>query len=251
MNEAFFFGPSERQLFGTYHPPRNGEGRVLTVICPPLFVEYTRTWLALRKLAMSLSERGQHVLRFDYRGTGDSFGDIADVAVADWKEDIALAVHEGCELSGSTVVRMIGVRAGAMLACDAVGAEERVQRLVLWDPIADGAGYIESLRRLQQAALEDDLYLSRAEQIELANEYQGFLLSGRMLEEFDRLGSETYAAVPNGKLHVVSSTSNHETAVDETMRSTVAFDCKWESSSEDALTPSIVLERLVTCLTAA
>ena len=43
---------------------------------------------------MALAERGQHVLRFDYRGTGDSFGELAEVSVHDWVEDIALAVRE-------------------------------------------------------------------------------------------------------------------------------------------------------------
>jgi predicted alpha/beta hydrolase len=139
--EAFFFGSSNRQLFASYHPPTSGNGRVLTIICPPLFIEYTRTWIALRKLAISLAERGQHVLRFDYQGTGDSFGDLERIAISDWIEDIKLAVDEGRELSGSSVVRLLGVRISAALACLAVGAENHVQRLVLWDPVFDGAGY--------------------------------------------------------------------------------------------------------------
>src|SRR5260370_27609992 len=72
------------------------------------------TDLVLRELAMALAERGQHVLRFDYRGTGDSFGELGKVTVADWLEDIALAVREGREISGSSMVRLLGVRAGAL-----------------------------------------------------------------------------------------------------------------------------------------
>ena len=72
MMEAFFFGSSEQQLFGSYHPPFSGNGQVLTVICSPRFSEFARTHGALRKLAISIAEMGQHVLRFDYRGTGDS-----------------------------------------------------------------------------------------------------------------------------------------------------------------------------------
>ena len=51
MIEAFFFGPSNQQVFAIYHPPVGGSGQVLTVICPPLFNEYMRTHLALRELA--------------------------------------------------------------------------------------------------------------------------------------------------------------------------------------------------------
>jgi alpha/beta superfamily hydrolase len=95
VHEAFFFGPGNQQVFATYHPAAGGGGQVLTVICPPLFSDYMRTQLALRELAISLAERGQHVLRFDYRGTGDSIGEIGEVTVSNWLEDIALAVREG------------------------------------------------------------------------------------------------------------------------------------------------------------
>ena len=149
MHEAFFFGPTNRQIFATYHPAAGGGDQVLTVICPPLFSDYMRTQLALREVAVTLAEKGQHVLRFDYRGTGDSFGDLGEVAITDWVADITLAVHEGRDLSGSRVVQLLGVRAGALLACKSVGALSVVQRLVLWDPVADGADYLQTLRDIR------------------------------------------------------------------------------------------------------
>jgi hypothetical protein len=54
--EAFFFGPSNKQVFATYHPASGGGGVVLTVICPPLFSDYILTHLVLRELAMALAE---------------------------------------------------------------------------------------------------------------------------------------------------------------------------------------------------
>jgi predicted alpha/beta hydrolase len=147
--EALFFGPSSQQIFAAYHPAIGGSGKVLTVICPPLFSEYMLTHRALRELAISLAERGQHVLRFDYRGTGDSFADLGEVTISDWVEDIALVVREGRDLSGSSVVRLLGVRASALLACRSVGACSIVERLVLWDPVPDGAAYLQILRRIQ------------------------------------------------------------------------------------------------------
>ena len=115
MIEPFFFGPCNQQVFAIYHPPIGGSGQVLTVICPPLFNEYMRTHLALRELAISLAERGQHVLRLDYRGTGDSFGDLGEVAISDWVEDIALAVREGRDL----IRKQRGAAAGSAGWCAA------------------------------------------------------------------------------------------------------------------------------------
>ena len=73
--EAFFFGPSNKQVFATYHPASGGGGVVLTVICPPLFSDYILTHLVLRELAMALAERGQHVLR--YHCSRDTAADLA------------------------------------------------------------------------------------------------------------------------------------------------------------------------------
>ena len=94
MTEAFFIGPSNQQLFANYHLPVRGNGRVLTLICPPLFSDYMRTQLALRTLAISLAERGQHVLRLDYRGTGDSFDQLGEVAVFDGEKVISLMFRQ-------------------------------------------------------------------------------------------------------------------------------------------------------------
>jgi len=106
---------------------------VLTVICPPLFFDYTRTQLTLRKLAISLAERGQHVLRFDYRGTGDSFGDLGELTVSDWLEDIALACGK-TRYFREPEIAATGSAASALLACRLPGASSDFQRLVLWIP---------------------------------------------------------------------------------------------------------------------
>jgi hypothetical protein len=63
--EAFYFEPSNQKLVANYRLPVGSNGRALTVICPSLFAEFTRTQLALRTLAISLVGRGQHVLRLD------------------------------------------------------------------------------------------------------------------------------------------------------------------------------------------
>lgn len=250
MHEAFFFGPGDQQIFANYHPPTGGAGQVLTVICPPLFYDYMRTQLVLRELAISLAERGQHVLRFDYRGTGDSFRDLGEVAISDWVEDIALAVREGREISGSAEVRLLGVRAGALLACRSMGALVDIQRLVMWDPVPDGAGYLQELHRVQMAVIERNYNLSRAERREVMHEYAGRRLSERMLEEIRLLDANTYSSVSKRKLHVVS-TSAAKFPVLGVPQDVARFACNWEANLEDLnlMTPRPVTERLIVCLT--
>lgn len=248
MHEALYFGPSNQPIFGIYHPATGDSGQVLTVICPPLFNDYPRTHLVLRELAMALAERGQHVLRFDYRGTGDSFGELGEVTVSDWVEDIGLAVQEGRELSGSSIVRLLGVRAGSLLVSKAARVTDGVERLVLWDPVPDGAGYLQVLRRIQKEILERNPYLSRADRRDAMREHAGYRLSERMVEEFRMLDANTYSRIPRGKLSVVRTSSGSAFPVQGVHEDFVPFACDWDTELEDLIVPRPVLERLIACV---
>ena len=75
----FYFGDSEEALYGVYHSPQGEHRDEGVVLCAPFGQEAMRTHRALRQLATLLTKRGYHVLRFDYRGTGDSALDIYEV----------------------------------------------------------------------------------------------------------------------------------------------------------------------------
>ena len=71
----FFFGSSERPLYGVHHPPRErGPRESGVVLCYPMGQEYMRSHRAFRQLANLLTRKGHHVFRFDYFATGDSSG---------------------------------------------------------------------------------------------------------------------------------------------------------------------------------
>src|ERR1700692_718420 len=57
--------------FGWLHPGNGDRG---VVLCNSFGHEYVWTHKGMRRLADELSARGIWVLRFDYRGTGDSAG---------------------------------------------------------------------------------------------------------------------------------------------------------------------------------
>ena len=247
--EAFFFGPNDQQVFAIYHPPVQGGSEMLTVICPPLFLDYMRTQLALRELAISLAEKGQHVIRFDYRGTGDSFGDLSEITISDWVQDITMSVREGCELTGCSVVRLLGVRAGALLACAAAGAWSDVQRVVLWDPVPDGTSYLHELHRIQERLCDRNNYLSRAERGEAIQEYAGFRISSHMVEEFHLLDASAYSRIPKSKLHVVSTSPKCDFPVPGVPQDVAPFKCYWDTLANEVIIPRPVLERLISCMT--
>jgi hypothetical protein len=248
VHEAFFFGPKHRQLFAVYHPPVGADNNVLTVICPPLLAELDRTYSFLGKLACTLAEQGQHVLRMDYSGTGDSFGRLKEVTISDWAEDIDLTIQEGLELTGCNTVRILAVRACALLACKAVGAGENIERLVLWDPIFDGAQYLQSLMREQSAVLERHCFLSRAERRKLISDYGMYHLSDRMLEEIRSLDASTCSSIPKNKIFIVRTSSVNKSSMQGASEHVVQVDCGWEAKLDGIIISQPLLEALALCL---
>jgi len=139
---AFFFGPPDRQLFGYHHVPR-GVAKGAVVICAPWGEEYDYSHRALLVLARRLAAGGSHVLRFDYTGTGDSWGETTEADLEQWAEDARRAAEELRTMSGVEAVDMVGLRLGAYVVVRAAESGAGVRRVVLWDPIVDGRGWLE------------------------------------------------------------------------------------------------------------
>src|SRR5438046_10636910 len=90
----FYFGPFAARLFGIHDAPRTDAGREGSVVlCYPYGRDYVSAFRAYRTLALRLARAGFHVLRFDYRGTGDSAGDIGDASPQQGNEGMVQAVH--------------------------------------------------------------------------------------------------------------------------------------------------------------
>ena len=142
---TYYFGSSARPLYGAYHPPGTAaRGGVL--LCYPFGQEYMRAHRAFRQLALMLSQRGCHVLRFDYACTGDSGGDGESASLAEWRRDIAAAIDELKESVGLDRVSLVGLRLGAALMTEVAAGRDDLRRLVLWDPVVDGAAYLSEVR---------------------------------------------------------------------------------------------------------
>src|SRR5690242_21844126 len=76
---AFHFGSRERRLFGYYEPaPASARKVQAALLCHPMGNEQVFAYRSMRQLAARLVRAGFHVLRFDYFGTGDSYGDTGE-----------------------------------------------------------------------------------------------------------------------------------------------------------------------------
>lgn len=145
-----WFGPEHARLFGVVHVPGGGVARAGVVICPTLGREYQDSYRGLKLLAQQLCGMGFAVLRFDYRGTGDSTGDqYGDDAVDGYLESVRTAV-DYLRASGVASVSLVGLRVGALLAATAAASIPGIGGMVLWDPITNGRRYLREQQTLYQ-----------------------------------------------------------------------------------------------------
>lgn len=136
-----YFGSSGHRLFGMYHPSATG-GRRGAVLCAPWGQEYLRAHQSLTHLARALARAGVHAFRFDYYGTGDSAGSDLDGALHQWVADTGCAIDELKDTVGLGAVSIVGLRLGAVIGALAAAPRRDIHRVVLWDPVFDGAAQI-------------------------------------------------------------------------------------------------------------
>jgi uncharacterized protein len=182
----FYFGTGDRRLFGIYHAPA-GAGVRAVVCCYPLGPEYLRAHRSFSFLARSLARDGCHVLRFDYFGTGDSAGDAEELTVGSMMSDVAVAVEELKAMTDISTATLVGMRLGATLALQTARMRNDVNAVVLWDPVIDGAAYVEDM--LTGTMPERYRSVQRPDEGEVV-EVLGFPLTRRMRDDIAGVGVE-------------------------------------------------------------
>jgi exosortase A-associated hydrolase 2 len=148
FNETpFFFPNGAYRLFGILHRPTANVARGRGfVFCYPCFEEKLWAHRVFVSFARELASLGFHVLRFDYMGHGDSDGDFQQSTVVSRLSDIACAVRTlRQEIGNDAGVSLLGLRFGALLAANHAEGDDRIDSLVLWDPVTDGNAYMQEV----------------------------------------------------------------------------------------------------------
>jgi pimeloyl-ACP methyl ester carboxylesterase len=151
----FRFGSAGDARFGVLHPASEGARmRGAVLLCNPFGQEAIRTHRLFKVLAERFARAGWTTMRFDYLCTGDSDGDDESVSLAGWVADVQLADRILRDRTGATTVAWMGLRLGATaaaLASEHAGTPP--DRLLLWDPVIEGRGWLEELAAAHVRAL--------------------------------------------------------------------------------------------------
>jgi exosortase A-associated hydrolase 2 len=152
--EVFFLKGTRGSLFSVYYPARDRH-RLGLVYVPPFAEEMNRARRMAALQARRLGELGIDVLLLDPFGTGDSDGDFGQARWDIWCDDVRTAMNWLAARTNAPV-GLWGLRLGALLAADVASRQsDPIERLVLWQPVLSGDGYLTQFLRLRLAATMD------------------------------------------------------------------------------------------------
>ena len=126
-----YFEVPGAHLYTVLHRVTKPIARVLLV--GPFAAERHSSYIPWVLWARYLAERGIEVLRYDYRGIGESSGAFEEMSFSDWSEDVHLLAKWLKEQSPEVPLVLHGLGVGALLASRAFhGGVGEV--LLLWSP---------------------------------------------------------------------------------------------------------------------
>ena len=149
MEKPLFFRNGEDKLFGVLHLPEQSPARAAILLCHPFGEEKLWSHRVYVNFAREAANRGLAVLRFDFRGHGDSDGQSEDNSLDSFAADIESAMQVlRSEVPAANNVGILGLRLGATLAWLRAARDESLRWVMLWDPIMIGERYMQELLRI-------------------------------------------------------------------------------------------------------
>ncbi len=240
--EPFYFG-TNNALFGAFHMAEGMPRRHGVLLAGPLLNEGIRAHFALRQIAGRCAAMGYDVLRFDYRGLGNSNGSSAEMTLDGWSSDMLEAARELARVSGVETRTLITVRFAANLA-GMLLEQTAVERLVMWDPILQGDHWLALLRE-GQSKLPSKL---RNQIPDPDREFMGHATGTTFVSELEaRPPASVNGAAASA---VVTADYRHLTALRAITNDVeqVDADCRWQANTSDVLYPIDVINSICTRL---
>ncbi|MBN2492898.1 MAG: alpha/beta hydrolase [Planctomycetes bacterium] len=148
--EAGYLAQGGDQIYTVLHLP-HGAARAAVLLAGPFASERSATHLHWVSWSEFLVARGLAVLRFDYRGHGESTGRFEDADFATWLDDTRLCARWLAQRCPGIPLVLHGFRMGALLAAH-VFREGAGDALLAWSPPASAREMLYDALRLRLAS---------------------------------------------------------------------------------------------------
>ncbi len=196
----FFKGSKGRSLLGFLYEHSNITRSTGIVFCHPFAEESNVSHAIVVKTSRAIAKLGYSVLLFDMSGCGDSEGELSDVILDDWQDDLVSAINI---LKSETTIEYIalwGLRLGAGLALlHAVDCKD-IAFIVLWQPVVDFKEYIHKFLRTNISSQIVEQRNSLISVSKLRNQLKeqgivfvnGYPITEKLFESFDNVAKQPY-----------------------------------------------------------
>ena len=140
MERPVVFYNQEQQINGILHSPVGCDAPCPAVV---FFHGFTGTKVEPHRIfvktARELAAIGFYVLRFDFRGSGDSGGDFSDMTIGGEISDAIKSIDVLTAMPGVDIDRIgiLGLSMGGCVAACVSGQDTRVKSTVMWAPLSD------------------------------------------------------------------------------------------------------------------
>jgi len=137
LEQQVFINSRQQRLSAVLHIP-HGERSPGVILCHGFMGNKIGQHTLFVKTARSLADKGFAVLRFDYSGCGDSTGDHIDLSlhrqILETQDAISFMRNHPMVINENLSV--LGLSMGACVASLTAARDHRVNRLILWAPVA-------------------------------------------------------------------------------------------------------------------
>jgi len=183
-------------LRGVVHRPVQEPPVAGIVFVHPFAEEKKSSYRVFVEMARAAADAGCGVLRFDFRGCGDSEGLFEEAGPEAWRGDLRRAFSLAKETFGAPRMGLLGLRLGAALAAELAEEELELAFLLLWEPVAEGERYLSltmrrSMLRRKLTEHEGGEALAEEEEEEAGEvDFDGYLVPAeiqRQIAEIDLL----------------------------------------------------------------
>lgn len=173
-----------QQIFGILHRPVMIENPPIVVILHGFGSSKIGSNRAYVTLSTALAKAGIASFRFDFRGSGDSEGTLADITFEDLISDAVYVLKslENFEGIDAKRVAFFGASMGGTVAILAATRTHKVKTLALWAPVASGELWFRDFLTAHPEHLNTDPG-------KIGTSFKGFKLHPTFREQFARMAA--------------------------------------------------------------
>lgn len=151
--QAFFLDAADgSQRFCIHHPAQGPVKRGQILYLHPFAEEMNKSRRMAALLSRAIAGSGFEVLQIDLLGCGDSAGDFGDATWSAWVDDALLGARWLQDQPQTAPLWLWGLRAGCLLAAEALSRLEAPANMLLMQPPSSGKPLLQQFLRLKLAA---------------------------------------------------------------------------------------------------